>query len=75
MKQHLSASNEDGEQEHFYISLFGAIPFAILLFAFIILLFRRKIEDYYLKWTMLIFIVATSLRILMSTILAAIYAG
>lgn len=50
----------------------GAIPFSVLLLSFIIVWIRRKIDDYFLKWTIAIFIAAMALRVGMSVILIAI---
>ena len=51
------------------ISLMGAIPFGGLLIAFIIVLCRRKIRDWYLRWSMGVFIAAMGLRVAMSSLL------
>ena len=63
------------EEKNYIIAIIGTLPFAILLLSFLIVLCRRKIEDYYLRWSIITFIVAMALRVGMSFIVIAIYAS
>ena len=71
--EYRKSSNYDSQDfANFYISLFGAVPFGILLISFIIVWWRRKIEDYYLKWSIGVFIAAMAMRVIMSLIMTAL---
>ena len=50
------------------IAVSGIVPFCALLITFIVILCKRKIEDYYLRWCAIILLNTIILRILMSTI-------
>ena len=50
------------------IALFGAIPFFLLLLVMLFTICKRKIEDYYLRWSIGVLIAAMALRIAFSFI-------
>ena len=50
------------------IALFGAIPFFVLLLVMLFTICKRKIEDYYLRWSIGVLIAAMALRIVFSFI-------
>ena len=58
----------------FVISISSAIPFSGIFIALIIVVCRRKIEDFYLRWSLWVLFAAMGLRIVMSSILIYIYA-
>ena len=61
------------EIENYQIAAFGVLPFIVLLIIYIVILCRRKIEDYYLKWCSWILMAAINLRIFMSSIVSTVY--
>ena len=75
MTRYEAETPSDREEKNYIIAMIGTLPFAILLFSFLIVLCRRKIEDYYLRWSIITFIVAMALRVGMSFIVIAIYAS
>ena len=50
------------------IAVSGIVPFWALLITFIVILCKRKIEDYYLRWCAILLLTTIILRILMSSI-------
>lgn len=62
------------EKVDFAISISSAIPFGGLFIALIIVVSRRKIEDFYLRWSLWVLFAAMGMRIAMSSILIYIYA-
>ena len=63
---------DDDSKVDLAISLGGAVPFGGLLIAFIIVLCRRKIEDFYLRWSLWVLFAAMGLRTVLSLILVVI---
>lgn len=61
---------EDEMGQNAFIAWIGLIPFVTLFITFIVILCKRKIEDFYLKWLIIILFASLLLRILMSGIAA-----
>ena len=68
-----SSPYNPNNKENVYIAAFGAIPFAGLLLTFVIVWCRRKIEDYYLKWSIITFVAFMVLRVVSSGIIIIIF--
>ena len=64
---------EDEMGVNSFIASIGLIPFVTLFITFIVILCKRKIEDFYLKWLIIILFASILLRILMSGIAAILY--
>ena len=72
----MSSNNEPDEFDlefNVIISLFGAIPFSLLLCALVVVISTRKIEDFFLRWSMGVLVAAVGLRVAMSFIAIFLY--
>ena len=63
---------DDQLQTNVYIQMIALIPFSILLLALCIVLRKRRIDDYYLKRSIVFLVVAIAIRITMCFILFVI---
>ena len=58
---------------NYQIAGIAIIPFLFLLLVYIVILCRRKISDYYLRWCMWLLMITICLRVSMSSIVSIIY--
>ncbi len=69
-----SLANHPGLYYNYCISVFAFFPFAVIFVTFLIMLCLRKIDDYYLRRTIFTFIVALTMRTLMSVVMYLVFA-
>ena len=55
------------------IALVASIPFSCLLIGFVIILCKRKVEDFYLKWCAIIIMMSMAVRVTICFIAGTLY--
>ena len=55
------------------IALVASVPFSCLLIGFVIILCKRKVEDFYLKWCAIIIMMSMAVRVTICFIAGTLY--